>query len=66
MSHRLYEYVVRVSHRLTEALDRRRAGDTGAMTTLEMVVLAVGIVAIASMFLGAFREAVSSRLDQLR
>ena len=66
MLHCLFVYVVRISHRLAGAIDRRRRGDTGAMTTLEMVVLAVGIVAIASMFLGAFREAVSSRLDQLR
>ena len=57
-------------HQLRQALaatwDDRRRGDTGALNTLELVILALGIVAIALTFSAAIREAVSSRLDQLR
>jgi hypothetical protein len=48
------------------AVNDRRHGEVGAMNTLEMVVLALGAVAIAAIAMAAFREAVSSRVSQLK
>jgi hypothetical protein len=51
---------------LAAAMRGRRRDDTGALTTLETVVLAVGFVAIAALFLAAANQFVNVRLDQLR
>jgi hypothetical protein len=64
--HLLATYLDHTRQRLARALDRRRRGDTGALNTLELVVLGLGIVAIAAAFVTVVREAVNSRLDQLR
>lgn len=53
-------------HRLLTASLTRRCGDTGAMISLEMIILALGVVAIAGLLLSGFRDAVASRLNQLK
>lgn len=62
---RLDHLLHRLARQLGEAWRRRRS-DTGAMTTLEMVLLGVGIAAIATLFLGTMREVVTSRLNELK
>lgn len=66
MLHLLVVHLVQLRLTLAATLRERRRGDTGAMTTLEMVILCVGVAAIAALVLSGMGEAVTSRLDQLR
>jgi hypothetical protein len=58
--------LARARHTIAAAVRGRRRDDTGALTTLETVVLAVGFVAIAALFVAAANQFVNVRLDQLR
>lgn len=66
MLHLLAVHLDHLRHLLAQALRERRHDDTGAMTTLEVVILAVGFAAIAALFLTTMGEVVTSRLNQLR
>jgi hypothetical protein len=58
-------HVHQLRHLLTGVVHDRNE-DRGAMNTLEMVVLTLGIVAIAAIALAVLREAVTNRVNQLR
>ena len=66
MLHLLVVHVDHLRHTIAVALRARRRGDTGALNTLELVVLGVGIFAIAGLFMAVVREVVTGRLDQLK
>jgi hypothetical protein len=52
-----------LTQRLSEGL-RRRDGERGA-STLELVILILGLVAVATMLVAALTAAVKSRTDQI-
>lgn len=54
-----------VASAFTERL-RGRSRDRGALNTLELVILSLGFVAIAALFVAFMRQFVSGHLDQLK
>jgi hypothetical protein len=65
MLHRLAAHLDQLRHTLVQRWRRRRE-DAGVMVSLETVVLALGVLAIAALVVVVLREAVSGRLDQLK
>jgi hypothetical protein len=64
--HLLVIHLTQLRDALAATWRRRRHGDIGAMNSLEMVVLTIGMMAIASALIVALRAAVISRIDQLQ